>query len=223
LKRPPAQLTRLRDLLDRSAAIFYISVMTETLEKIDQMPPAVREFILHWGDLGGQWGVNRSVAQIQALLYLSDRPLQAEEISTCLGIARSNVSNSLKWLLGWRRLERVPVPGDRRDHFVAETDIWEMVLRIAESRKEREIDPATVVLRRCVSQGGADPRVGPVAQKRLEAMLDFMETADSWYRQMVCLPKAKVFALLKMGSRIVNFISAVKQGRGESKDAPKEA
>jgi hypothetical protein len=74
-----------------------------------------------------------------------------------------------------------------------------------------------------VSQGGADPRVGPVAHKRLEAMLDFMETADSWYRQMVCLPKAKVFALLKMGSRIVNFISAVKQGRGESKDAPKEA
>jgi DNA-binding transcriptional regulator GbsR (MarR family) len=187
------------------------------------MPPALREFILHWGDLGGQWGVNRSIAQIQALLYLSDRPLQAEEIAGCLGIARSNVSNSLKWLVDWRLIERVPVPGDRRDHFVAETDIWEMVLRIAESRKEREIDPATVVLRRCVSQGREDSQVGPVAQKRLEAMLDFMETADSWYRQMICLPKAKVFALLKMGSRIVNFISAVKQGRGDAKDAPKEA
>lgn len=192
--------------------------MTEILEKLDQMPPALRDFILHWGDLGGQWGVNRSVAQIQALLYLSERPLQAEEIATCLGIARSNVSNSLKWLVGWRLIERVPVPGDRRDHFVAETDIWEMVVRIAESRKAREIDPATVVLRRCVSQGSEDPRVGKVAQQRLEAMLDFMETADNWYRQMICLPKAKVLALMKMGSRIVNFISAVKQGREARKE-----
>lgn len=191
--------------------------MTEILETIDQMPAPMREFILHWGDLGGQWGVNRSVAQIHALLYLSDRPLHAEEIATCLGIARSNVSNSLKWLVGWRLIERVPVPGDRRDHFVAETDIWEMVLRIAESRKEREIDPATVVLRRCVAQGGEDPRVNAVALKRLKAMLEFMETADNWYRQMVCLPKVKVFALLKMGSRVVNFLSAVKQARGSKK------
>ncbi|WP_322096468.1 GbsR/MarR family transcriptional regulator [Pelagibius marinus] len=188
------------------------------------MPPALREFILHWGDLGGQWGVNRSVAQIQALLYLSDRPLHAEEIATCLGIARSNVSNSLKWLVGWRLIERVPVPGDRRDHFVAETDIWEMVLRIAESRKEREIDPATAVLRRCVRAGGEDPRVGKVARQRLEAMLDFMETTDRWYQQMVCLPKAKVFALLKMGSRVVNFLSAVKKSPGKRRsDAPDSA
>ncbi len=193
--------------------------MTEKIDKIDQMPEALRDFILHWGDLGGQWGVNRSVAQIQALLYLSERPLQAEEIATCLGIARSNVSNSLKWLVGWRLIDRVPVPGDRRDHFVAETDIWEMVVRIAESRKEREIDPATVVVRRCVSQGSEDPRVSPVALKRLKAMLDFMETADRWYQQMVCLPKAKVFALLKMGSRVVNFISAVKKGHSKSKEA----
>lgn len=191
------------------------------------MPSALREFILHWGDLGGQWGVNRSVAQIQALLYLSDRPLHAEEIATCLGIARSNVSNSLKWLVGWRLIERVPVPGDRRDHFVAETDIWEMVLRIAESRKEREIDPATAVLRRCVREGGEDSRVGKVALQRLEAMLDFMETTDRWYQQMVCLPKAKVFALLKMGSRVVNFLSTVKKSPGKRRSgapdsAPKE-
>jgi len=145
----------------------------------------MREFILHWGDLGGQWGVNRS--------------------------------NSLKWLIGWRLIERVPMPGDRRDHFVAETDIWEMVVRIAESRKEREIDPATVVLRRCVAQGSEDPRVNAVALKRLKSMLEFMETADNWYRQMICLPKAKAFALLKMGSRIVNFLSAVKQTRGGKK------
>ncbi|MGF1631722.1 MAG: GbsR/MarR family transcriptional regulator [Kiloniellaceae bacterium] len=189
---------------------------------MDQMPVALRDFILHWGDLGSQWGVNRSVAQIQALLYLSERPLHAEEIAACLGIARSNVSNSLKWLLGWRLIERVPVPGDRRDHFVAETDIWEMVLRIAESRKEREIDPALAVLRRCVSQGKEDSRVSAVALKRLQAMLEFMETGDRWYQQMVCLPKAKVFALLKMGSRIVNFISAVKQGRGDARKDAKE-
>src|SRR5678809_1795069 len=119
-----------------------ISVMTEIRAETRPLPPALERFVLHWGDLGSQWGVNRSVAQIHALLYLSERPLTAEAIADQLGLARSNVSNSIKELLGWGLIHRVPVLGDRRDHFAAEIDIWEIVTRIAKGRKAREIDPA---------------------------------------------------------------------------------
>ena len=104
--------------------------------------------------MGAQWGVNRSVSQIHALLYLSERPLTAEDIADALGLARSNVSNSIRELMAWDLIRRVPVKGDRRDHFEAETDLWEIAMRIAAVRKEREIDPAVDALKTCVA--GAD-------------------------------------------------------------------
>ena len=119
--------------------------MTEINDNTEPLPPSVTRFVLHWGDLGSQWGVNRSVAQIHALLYLSEQPLPAEVIADRLGLARSNVSNSIKELLNWGLIHRVPVLGDRRDHYAAETDIWEMVTRIAKGRKAREIDPAEIL------------------------------------------------------------------------------
>ena len=180
--------------------------MTEITDIAGTLPPAVERFILHWGDLGGQWGVNRSVAQIHALLYLSDRPLAAEDIAATLGIARSNVSNSLKELAGWNLIRRVPVLGERRDFFVAETDLWEMCTRIAAGRKEREIDPALVALRACVAQAEDDPRVGAVARRRLKAMLDFTQTLDGWYAQMLHVPHATLAKLIRLGSRIVRFL-----------------
>lgn len=192
--------------------------MTEITETTAKMPAAVERFILHWGDMGGQWGVNRSVAQIHALLYLSDRPLPAEDIALTLGIARSNVSTSLKELLGWRLITRVPIAGDRRDHFEAEVDIWEMVTRISQVRKEREIDPAAQVLHRCLAEAADDPRVNPVALKRLQAMMDFMETVDRWYGQMIRLPKSQAFTLLKMGGRVVNYLAPA---RGKKADKRK--
>lgn len=181
------------------------------------MPAAVERFILHWGDMGGQWGVNRSVAQIHALLYLSDRPLPAEDIALTLGIARSNVSTSLKELLGWRLISRVPIAGDRRDHFEAEVDIWEMVTRISQVRKEREIDPAAQVLHRCLAEAEGDPKVSPVALKRLKAMMDFMETVDRWYGQMIRLPKSQAFTLLKMGGRIVNYLTPARGAKADKR------
>ena len=120
--------------------------MTEITDKSGKLPETVERFILHWGDMGGQWGVNRSVSQIHALLYLSERPLTAEDIADALGLARSNVSNSIRELMAWDLIRRVPVKGDRRDHFEAETDLWEIALRIAAVRKEREIDPAVDAL-----------------------------------------------------------------------------
>src|ERR1700721_1811059 len=123
--------------------------MTE-ISVIRKLPPAIEQFVLHWGDMGGQWGVNRSVSQIHALLYLAERPLTADDIAATLGMARSNVSNSIKELLAWNLIRRVPIKGDRRDHFEAETDIWQVFLRIAVGRKEREIDPPIAVLKSLV-------------------------------------------------------------------------
>src|SRR5947209_5842716 len=116
--------------------------MTEITDNRKPLPIAIDRFVLHWGEMGGQWGVNRSVSQIHALLFLSEKPMTAEDIADTLGLARSNVSNSIKELLAWNLIRRVPIRGDRRDHFEAETDIWEVFLRVAAGRKEREIDPA---------------------------------------------------------------------------------
>jgi DNA-binding transcriptional regulator GbsR (MarR family) len=182
-----------------------ISVMTEI--QTAPLPPALERFVLHWGEMGSQWGVNRSVAQIQALLYLSERPLTAERIAETLVMARSNVSNSLKELLGWRLIRRVPVMGDRRDHYEAETDLWEMVTRIAQGRKEREIDPAAAALRACLAEAKGDSRISPVALKRLSEMGRFVETVDRWYDQMIAVPAPKIMALMRMGARVANLLS----------------
>ena len=162
--------------------------------------------MLHWGDMGGQWGVNRSISQIHALLYLSERPLTAEEIAEALGLARSNVSNSIKELLSWNLIRRVPVRGDRREHFEAETDVWEMFIRIAAGRKEREIDPAVAALRLCLSEAEADAKIHPVARRRLKDMLDFVGAMETWYAQMLTVPKSKLPALVRLGARIVNLL-----------------
>jgi DNA-binding transcriptional regulator GbsR (MarR family) len=176
------------------------------------MAPAVERFILHWGDMGNQWGVNRSVAQIHALLYLSERPLTAEDIAETLGMARSNVSNSLKELIGWKLVRRVPVMGDRRDHFEAETDLMEMVTRIAQGRKEREIDPAAAALRACLAEAEGDNRVSPVARARLAEMQRFVETLNRWYDQMLGVPPAKIMTLIRMGAKVVNLLNLGRKG-----------
>lgn len=192
-----------------------ISVMTEITDGPGPLAPAVERFILHWGDMGNQWGVNRSVAQIHALLYLSERALTAEEIAETLGLARSNVSNSIKELLGWKLIRRVPILGDRRDHFEAETDIWEMVRRISQGRKAREIDPAAQALRACVAEAQGDTRVDPVALRRLEEMLDFIETLNRWYEQMLGVPKSQLVTLIKMGAKVTKLLSLRRKGSGQ--------
>ena len=167
---------------------------------------AVTRFVLHWGDLGSQWGVNRSVAQIHALLYVSEQPLHAEQIAEALGLARSNVSNSIKELLGWQLIHRVPVLGDRRDHFAAETDIWEMVTRIARGRKAREVDPAEAALKACIAEAERDPDISKVAKQRLQAMLDFVSTMSRWHDEMLKVPKPALMTLIRMGARVTRFL-----------------
>jgi DNA-binding transcriptional regulator GbsR (MarR family) len=192
--------------LDFLSSVPDISVMTEITEKAGKLPNATERFVLHWGDMGGQWGVNRSISQIHALLYLSERPRTAEEIAAVLGLARSNVSTSIRQLVAWNLIRRVPVKGDRREHFEAETDVWEIAMRIAAIRKEREIDPAVEALRACVADAERDPKLHPVARKRLNDMLAFVETLDRWYMQMLTVPKPKLAALIRLGTRIVSLI-----------------
>ena len=191
--------------LDRRLFRSDISVMTETTDK-KKLPAVVERFILHWGDMGDGWGVNRSVSQIHGLLYLADEPMTAEDIAETLGMARSNVSNSLKELLSWNLIRRVPILGDRRDHFEAETDIWEVAARIAAGRKEREIDPAIAALRACVSDAAGDPTITAVASKRLKEMLTFTELVDRWYTQMLKVPRSRLIALVRLGEKIVSYL-----------------
>jgi DNA-binding transcriptional regulator GbsR (MarR family) len=156
--------------------------------------------------MGSQWGVNRSVSQIHALLYLSERPLTADEIAAKLGLARSNVSTSIRELVAWSLVRRIPVRGDRREHFEAETDPFEIAIRISAMRKQREIDPAVETLRACVAASAGDPKLHPVAGTRLRTMLEFVETLDRWYVQMLTVPRPQLARLIRLGSRIVSLL-----------------
>jgi DNA-binding transcriptional regulator GbsR (MarR family) len=198
--------------LDRNDCNSYISVMTEItkntdIAKLDDLPDAVQRFILHWGDMGTTWGVNRTVAQIHALLFIMEQPLNAEQITECLGVARSNVSNSLKELLAFKTISRVPVAGDRRDYFTAETDVWEVAKRIAAVRKAREIDPALETLTYCLKVADGDAGVSAEQRKRLQDMADFTATMDRWYGQMQSLPTSTLSKLIGMGDRIVGLLN----------------
>src|SRR5678815_1007135 len=123
--------------------------MTETMT---QLSPVQQKFILHWGEMGTRWGINRTVAQIHALLDLAPQPLNAEQISETLGVARSNVSTSLKELQGWGIVKLVHVLGDKRDHFESMKDVWEMCRVVLDERKRREIDPTLKMLRDCIAE-----------------------------------------------------------------------
>jgi len=185
--------------------------MTEIADSAKRLPAAVEQFVLRWGDMGGQWGVNRSVAQVQALLYLSEKPLTAEDIADALGMARSNVSTSIRELLAWKLIRRMPVLGDRRDHYEAEADLWQIMTHIARGRKEREIDPAVAALRHVLETADGDPQISATARSRLKEMQSFLGTLDTWFSQMVTVPPATLMALMKLGTRVVNLVSL---GRG---------
>jgi len=172
--------------------------------------PDVKAFILHWGEMGTQWGVNRSVSQIHGLLYLSDRPLAADEIVDQLGLARSNVSTALKELQGYGIVRRVHVEGDRRDHFHAETDLWDMLMRIAAERKRREIDPTIAFLAELAEKLAKDKSAPAHVRERITRMHDFISNLGNWYDQVRKLPKATLVTLMKLGGRIARFVGPTK-------------
>src|ERR1700741_2072635 len=131
------------------------------------LSPVQEKFILHWGEMGTRWGVNRTVAQVHALLYLSPEPLTADDIVATLGVARSNVSTSLKELQGWGIVKLVHVLGDKRDHFESMKDVWEMFRVVLDERKRREIDPTMSILRECISEAEKEKEGDKHTQERL--------------------------------------------------------
>jgi DNA-binding transcriptional regulator GbsR (MarR family) len=174
--------------------------------------PDAKAFILHWGEMGTQWGVNRSVSQIHALLYLSAVPLAADEIVQALGLARSNVSTAMRELQSYGIVRRVHVEGDRRDHFVAETDLWEMLTRIAAERKRREIDPTIAFLGELAARLKEDSSAPPELRERITRMHEFISTLGTWYEQVRSLPKPTLVALMKLGGKVARFIPGSKKG-----------
>lgn len=180
--------------------------MTEITDNIRSLSPATERFVLHWGDMGASWGVNRSIAQIHALLLVSGRPMNAEQIAETLNLARSNVSNSVKELASWKLIRRTPLRGDRRDFFEAEGDVWEMVTRIIEMRKAREIDPAKEVLAACLDEARRDADTSPAAVQRLSDIREIMDLLDGWYGQVKDTPKETLIPLIRMGSKAIELL-----------------
>jgi DNA-binding transcriptional regulator GbsR (MarR family) len=165
------------------------------------LPPLIRSFVLHFGEMGSRWGINRTVGQIYALIYLSERPLNAEQISEALGFSRSNVSMGLKELDGWRLVRLKHLPGDRRDYYTAPEDVWEIVRTLVEERRQREIEPTLTMLRDIMLEtpGSAEERH---AQARMRQMHDLIEMLTSWYQDMQKMETYHLVQLLKLGSKI---------------------
>ncbi|MET3133462.1 DNA-binding transcriptional regulator GbsR (MarR family) [Oxalobacteraceae bacterium GrIS 1.11] len=172
------------------------------------LTPTMQKYILHWGEMGTRWGVNRTVAQIHALLFLANHPLPAEDIADTLTVARSNVSNSLKELQSWGLIRITHVMGDRRDHFVALQDVWEIFRVIMEERKHREIDPTLTVLRECALEAEQDPALEAATRVKMDQVLAFLEMLMTTYDDYKHLPPATLQRFLKMGGKVARMLSS---------------
>lgn len=171
---------------------------------MEKLTPIQEKFILHWGEMGVRWGINRTMAQMHALLYLSPAPLNADDICEKLGVARSNVSNSLRELQNWGIVKVVHVMGDRRDHFETMADVWEMFRQVLDERKKREINPTVEILRACTDATAKDK--DQTTHERLAAMRDFFETMSVWYDQIDELPTPAVIKFVKLGGKIQKLL-----------------
>ncbi len=171
---------------------------------MDLSPPLSR-FVLHWGEMGARWGVNRTVAQIHALLYITGRPMHAEEIADTLGVARSNVSNSIRELQGWNLAKLTHLPGDRRDHFETSVHVWELLRTIVRERQRREIAPTIDVLTELL----ADPainRESAEAKVRMRETLELLQTLTAWSDEMLKLDTGTLTKVLKLGAKIKKLL-----------------
>jgi DNA-binding transcriptional regulator GbsR (MarR family) len=165
-----------------------------------------QRFILHWGEMGTKWGINRTVAQIHALLFLSATPLHAEEIAATLDVARSNVSTSLKELQGWGIVRVVHVLGDRRDHFESLKDVWDMFRIIVAERKKREADPTLAMLRDVVAHTKTAGAADAYTRERLADLLAFFESMTAWADQLNKLSTPALIRMVKMGDKVVKML-----------------
>jgi DNA-binding transcriptional regulator GbsR (MarR family) len=172
------------------------------------LSPVTTKFILHWGEMGTRWGINRTVAQVHALLYISPKPLNAEEISETLSVARSNVSTSLRELQSWGIVKPIHLLGDRREHYEAMKDVWEMARVILDERKRREIDPTVVLIRECTAELKGAEHPDEITLQRLQEMLGFLEIMTSLYDELRHLPSGTARKLVKWRGRLRKLVDA---------------
>jgi DNA-binding transcriptional regulator GbsR (MarR family) len=181
-----------------------------------ELSTTASRFVLHWGEMGTRWGVNRTVAQIHALLFYIGRPMHAEEITDTLGVARSNVSTSLRELQGWKLIKLVHLPGDRRDHYETSTQVWELLRIIVRERQQREIAPTIAVLGELLT----DPSISKEpteAKLRIKETLELLQTLTAWSDEMLRLDTETLTKVLRMGAKVKKLL-----GRDTLPDAPGE-
>ena len=166
-----------------------------------KLNPVTEKFILHWGEMGSQWGVNRTMSQIHALLFIIGKPLNAEEITETLGVARSNVSNSIKELQHWGLVQKVSILGDRRDHFTTNTDVWELARIIVVERQKRELEPTVQFLQELMDSPEFEHENNEV-KSRIRDTQEFVSTLTTWSSEMSKLPTSILKKVLKLGASI---------------------
>ena len=189
-----------------------MSELTDTTK--GTLSPVTQKFILHWGEMGTRWGINRTVAQVHALLFLSPKPVPADEIATTLSVARSNVSTSLRELQGWGIVRVVHVLGDRRDHFESIKDVWEIFRIVSEERKRREIDPTLRVLAECVHEVKTSPEGDAYTRERLESMLEFLTAMTGLFEEILRMPTGALKGVVKLRGKVIPLLGAAKKKAG---------
>ena len=178
------------------------------------LTPVAQKFILHWGEMGTRWGINRTVAQVHALLFLAPHPVPADEIATTLSVARSNVSTSLRELQGWGIVRVVHVLGDRRDHFESIKDVWEIFRIVSEERKRREIDPTLRVIGECVSELKSNPNGDVYTRERLESMLEFLTAMTGLFEEILRMPTPALKGVVKLRGKVITLLGNDKKKAG---------
>jgi len=172
------------------------------------LSPAVQKYVLHWGEMGTRWGTNRTVAQIQALLYLSPKPLHADEIVDLLSVARSNVSTSIRELQSYGLVKMTHILGDRRDYFESlGDDVWELFRVIIAQRKQRELNPTLSMLQKCAMEVEKEKQTDKVTKERITNMLNFFESISDWYEQIQAIPTPTLQKIMKLGRRITKVVN----------------
>ena len=173
---------------------------------MNTLTPVQQKFILHWGEMGTRWGINRTVAQVHALLFISPQPLNADDLVATLGVARSNVSTSLKELQGWGIVKMVHILGDKRDHFESLKDVWELFRVVLNERKRREIDPTTQMLNECIAEAEKNQAADAHTREKLRELRDFFETTSAWYVQIRQWPASTIVRFVKLGDKVLKVI-----------------
>jgi DNA-binding transcriptional regulator GbsR (MarR family) len=186
--------------------------MSETTKST--LTPVAQKFILHWGEMGTRWGINRTVAQVHALLFLSPVPVPADEIATTLAVARSNVSTSLRELQGWGIVRVVHILGDRRDHFESIKDVLEIFRIVSEERKRREIDPTLRVISECVQELKSSPQGDAYTRDRLETMLEFLTSMTSLFEEILRMPAGALKSVVKLRGKVFTLLGSEKKKAG---------